>query len=93
MSLLNFLTFGLLGKTPQHDHTCHCGTARVSPHQTGTQGCERFMTIPPEDMGGDRWRVDGHEITGYSLREQRGYHQHSCGCWSRHEGSDNSISA
>lgn len=101
MSLLNFLTFGLLGKTPQHDHICHCGTGSVEPHEIGTYGCQRIMVVPPQHMGGDRWRVanqhhsaeHGHEITGYALREQRGYHQHSCGCWSRHEGSVNSISA
>lgn len=93
MSLLNFLTFGLMGKSPEHDHTCHCGTATVTPHQTGTHGCQRFMTPAPDKLSGDRWFVDGKIITGYSLREQRGYHQHRCGCWSRHEGSENSISA
>lgn len=59
------------------------------------------MTTAPEPVNeldaelptSERWRVDGHEITGYSLREQRGYYRHPCGCWSRHEGSTNSIEA
>ena len=91
MGLLNFIAFGVFGKAPEHDHICRCGTARIDPYQIGTHGCQRIMVIPPEDMGGDRWRVDGHEITGYTLRDQRGYSQHSCGCWSRHAGSFNSL--
>jgi hypothetical protein len=51
------------------------------------------MVLPPQYLGDDRWIVDGQEITGFMLREQRGYHRHICECWSRHEGSDNSVSA
>jgi hypothetical protein len=43
------------------------------------------------DRNYDRWLVDGVDITGYTLREQRGYHQHPCGCWSRSPGSSNSV--
>lgn len=81
MSLLNFLTFGLLGK--KHDHTCHCGGLNHA-HQTGERGCLRVMTVPPEKQGDSYWRVGGHSITDYTLKEQRGYYQHPCGCWSRH---------
>lgn len=85
----------------QHDHSCHCGTADVTPHKINTRGCVRFMTAAPEPMDDlhaelnavDRWCVDGQEITGYTMRDQRGYFQHPCGCWSRHEGSTNSIDA
>jgi len=41
----------------------------------------------------DRWMVDGHNITGFTMREQRGYHQHPCGCWSSSPESTNSIEA
>ena len=90
MSLLKMLSQLLRRK--EHDHTCHCG-GLSHEHQTGDRGCFRIMVIPPDKLEGDRWHVGGKIITGYSLREQRGYHQHTCGCWSRHEGSDNSISA
>lgn len=93
MSLLKMLSQLLRRREREHDHSCNCGTATVTPHETGTHGCERFMTKAPDKLEGDRWHVDGKIITGYSLREQRGYHQHRCGCWSRHEGSENSISA
>lgn len=72
-----------------HNHTCHCGADVVyGPHSTGDLKCFREMCAAPERLQNDFWRVEGHEITGYSLREQRLYHQHSCGCWSRaKEGS------
>ena len=77
----------------KHDHACHCGTATHAPHETGTEGCVRYMTEAPEPKPGERWYVDGHEITDYTLKQQRGYHQHPCGCWSRWPGSSNSIEA
>ena len=76
-----------------HDHTCTCGTGRHTPHETGQDGCVRYLTEAPAVRPDDRWQVDGEEITDYTLRKQRGYHQHPCGCWSRWPGSDNSISA
>jgi len=78
-----------------HDHICHCGTATHTPHEIGKDGCVRTMTAAPRKVSceEDRWMVDGHNITGYSMREQRGYHQHPCGCWSRSPGSTNSIEA
>ena len=77
-------------KNPTHDHTCHCGTGKTEPHKTGTEGCVRFMVEPPVQYT-DGWLVDGQMITDYTLRDQRGYHQHPCGCWSRWPGSTNSL--
>lgn len=78
-----------------HNHACYCGTAADSktPHITGASGCVRFMTKEPEPRPNNRWFVDGNEITDFTLRQQRGYHQHECGCWSRCGGSTNSIAA
>lgn len=69
----------------EHDHTCHCGTANTTPHETGKCGCIRFMTDAPA-------LEDGQTIE-YPYKQQRGYHQHPCGCWSRWDGSKNSLSA
>jgi hypothetical protein len=92
MSILEKLK-GLF-KRQEHEHNCYCGGIEVThPHNVGIRGCLRIMVIPPEALEDDRWYVDGQVITGYTLREQRGYRQHPCGCWSRHEGSENSISA
>lgn len=80
----------------EHDHSCHCGGEPMT-HHTGVGRCLRFMTeapvLAPPTTIGDRWIVDGHEITDYTLREQRGYYQHPCGCWSRWFGSSNSSTA
>lgn len=76
-----------------HDHRCSCGTATHTPHETGTCGCVRHMTEAPEVRPDGRWFVDGHEMTDCTLRQQRGYHQHDCGCWSRWRGSTNSVNA
>ena len=73
---------GLLGKP--HDHTCHCGTSDAgTAHETGHDGCQRFMTGQP----------DFTIASMYNYTVQRGYHQHPCGCWSRWEGSTNSLEA
>lgn len=78
---------------PRHDHICHCG-GEAAAHQTGTGHCLRYMTIPPKQAPYGRWIVEGDEtITDFTLRQQRGYHQHPCGCWSRSIGSENSIAA
>ena len=80
----------------KHNHACHCGTATHSPHETGENGCKRFITGNPTkahddpDLG-EMWYADGNLITGYTLRFQRGYFQHPCDCWSRWEGSVNSL--
>jgi hypothetical protein len=66
-----------------HDHRCFCGTNKCVPHEIGNDGCERYMTEPP----------DLTEATLFTYEQQRGYFQHPCGCWSRHHGSDNSLSA
>lgn len=78
-----------------HDHTCRCAFGVPIPHLVSTDGCCRDMVTAPEKLQNDFWLVDGATITGYSLREQRGYYQHSCGCWSRprEQGSENSITA
>lgn len=79
---------------------CHCGTATHAPHETGTHGCKRFVVEPPKlvgkhpELGCDMWDTgDGQPITDYTLRQQRGYHQHEDGTWTRWAGSENSISA
>jgi len=78
-----------------HAHICGCGTASQSPHLIGELGCVRFMVKAPRPVScaDDRWIVDGQNVTGYTLRDQRGYYQHPCGCWSRSPGSTNSIDA
>ena len=73
-----------------HNHECFCGTSRKRRHIISENGCKRFMTLSPIKHG-DRWFVDGSYCTDYALRQQRGYHQHECGCWSRWEGSMNSL--
>lgn len=45
------------------------------------------------DPDANRWLVEGSEITEFSMKQQRGYHRHPCGCWSRWPGSSNSIDA
>lgn len=79
--------------TPPCDHQCHCGTATSTPHNVGENGCLRILTPAPVPRADNRWFVDGSEITDFTLRQQRGYYQHPCGCWSRCPGSENSISA
>ena len=55
------------------------------------------MVASPQPLGADpdtgieMWIVEGHIITEYTMRHQRGYHQHECGCWSRSPGSTNSL--
>jgi hypothetical protein len=76
----------MLNKTEhkKHNHICHCGTSKISgQHKIGQAGCVRFMTEPP----------DLQLASLFTYQEQRGYHQHPCGCWSRYPGSDNSIDA
>jgi hypothetical protein len=84
----------------EHNHRCLCGTSTVdSGHETGENGCQRFMTDAPKNKRYNNelhcWEylVGGHWITEFSLLQQRGYKKHECGCWSRWEGSENSISA
>lgn len=82
-----------------YPHLCHCGTAnKPGVHLTGHCGCKRFMVetpgpvkVEPCDTFWQEWLVDGHQITDFTLKYQRGYFQHDCGCWSRWPGSDNSI--
>lgn len=65
-----------------HDHSCHCGTGpdRAYPHETGQEGCVRLMTDPPDPT-----------LSEFTIKQQRGYHQHPCGCWSRFPDSVNSL--
>lgn len=63
-----------------------------------------WVKIPPRKVSctDDRWvveeRIKGktyrQSITGRTLRDQRGYHQHEDGRWSRYAGgvSENSLS-
>lgn len=74
---------------------CNCG-GRAPNHLLGINGCFReVVKQKPRKISAekDKWFVEGHTITGFTLREQRGYHQHHCGNWSRpkdHE-STNSL--
>ena len=72
-------------------HECSCGTGKPTPHNIGDGGCLRFMTEAPRRFEDGDWFVDGHVVTDYTLRFQRGYYQHKDGCWSRWEGSVNSL--
>jgi len=78
---------------------CHCGTATHTPHETGTHGCVRRVVTSPipagphPDLGCETWLVNGHRITDYTLRHQRGYTQHACGTWTSHGDSVNSLDA
>jgi hypothetical protein len=77
------------------EHWCNCGTAKKTPHRIGEDGCVRFMVAAPFLLNKDKdiWLVDGQEVTGFTLHQQRGYDQHPCCCWSRWPGSSNSITA
>lgn len=76
---------------------CSCGCTLPPNHSLGVFEClrERVINNPTKiKVFEDMWFVEGNVITGFTLREQRGYHQHSCGGWSRpkdHE-STNSLS-
>lgn len=82
-----------------HDHTCHCAYGKSEPHTIGQDGCVRTLVNAPTiislsttgDRNYDRWLVDGVDVSWFTLKEQRGYHQHPCGCWSRSPGSFNSV--
>jgi hypothetical protein len=75
-----------------HDHTCGCGTSQSDHgHTTSHLGCVRSMVDAPTALEHDMWLVNGNVISDYTLKQQRGYHQHPCGCWSSHGGSSNSI--
>jgi len=75
-----------------HDHTCYCG-GQPGPHQAGAPGCLRHMAAPAlcVDEGRDLWDAGGQTVTGFVLREQRGYFCHPCGCWSSHDDSVTSL--
>jgi hypothetical protein len=84
-------------------HLCYCGGVKENPegkgHATGTGLCFREFCQAPQPAGKHKtisdcqmWLVDGTRITDFTMRQQRGYHRHSCGCWSRSKsGSINSI--
>ena len=76
----------------EHKHFCHCG-AYGEGHETGFGHCYREICEAPVELNNDWWKVEVFPpITGFSLREQRLYHKHLCGCWSRaKDGSKNSI--
>lgn len=81
-------------------HECQCGGID-HPHTIGKAGCFRYMTEAPipagkhPELGCDTWKMPNEDgaITDFTLRQQRGYHQHECGCWSRSDGSFNSVEA
>jgi hypothetical protein len=81
-------------------HECQCGGID-HPHTISETGCFRYMTESPilagkhPELGCDTWKMPDEDgaITDFTLRQQRGYHQHECGCWSRSEGSFNSVDA
>lgn len=74
--------------------SCWCGGLDY-PHHAEDAGCLREVVPAPMVVGG-RWLVLGDEggpITDFTLKQQRGYSKHDCGCWSRPRGggSDNSL--
>lgn len=77
-------------------HQCHCGLGPLSPHEIGDGGCQRKMAEAPihhpeEDDPHREWEVGGGFVSDYTLREQRGYVKHTCGCWSKASESTNSL--
>lgn len=76
-----------------HNHTCHCGAYDLA-HRTGEHGCYREMCPAPRVLANGFFEVAGVIINPHSLYDQRLYHKHPCGCWSRaKDGSSNSIEA
>jgi hypothetical protein len=75
----------------KQEHLCHCGLGAGTTHEVGSLGCANVMADTPKELPLDMWHVDGVMITGYTLREQRGYCKHACGCWSRGAYNANSI--
>ena len=69
---------------------CNCGGGKGRTHSVGDSECYREIALPPRKISceKDRWFVDGHNITGTTLRQQRGYSQHPCGTWSRPKNGD-----
>lgn len=66
----------------KHNHICYCGAnLKSTGHEIGHNGCQRYMVEPP----------DLTLATLFIYKEQRGYRQHDCGCWSRWIGSSNSL--
>jgi hypothetical protein len=72
-------------------HLCNCGTATKAPHIVGKDGCTRFMVRPPKKLDNGMYRVERRAITEYTMRHQRGFSELPCGCWSRWNGSINSL--
>ncbi len=65
---------------------CSCGGVSESDHILGSPDCFREVvkTNPRKvGYGKDLWFVEGHTITGTTLRQQRGYSRHENGQWSR----------
>lgn len=88
------MTFNINNCTASHP--CHCGYGKTTPHETGEDGCVRFVTVPPDPAPDDprlgkMWLVTGSVITDFTLRQQRGYSEHPCGCWTTHGESNNSL--
>ena len=81
------------------DHWCHCGTGKGSPHKTGEDGCVRVVETAPNQIPEKfedeffSWKINGTPITDYTLRNQRGYSQQPCGCWTSWNDSTNSLDA
>lgn len=66
--------------------------------QDGLPQGREWASVSPRPVSGeyDKWTIgDEPPITGHTLRQQRGYHRHVCGRWSRYSGggSDNSLEA
>jgi len=71
-------------------HECNCGGIKFR-HSVGDKGCYRQMEAAPIKVGENLWKVNGRTVTDWVLRNQRGYHQHNCGCWSSHGDSNTSL--
>jgi predicted nucleotidyltransferase len=84
-------------KNCNKEHLCSCGKATHYPHETGKSGCtRRISSITPirnaEKVNTHQeWQVGDHSVSDYTLKEQRGYRQYECGCWTRARESTNSL--
>jgi hypothetical protein len=75
---------------------CGCGGLNKT-HHVADLGCYREVVESPTyigqtEKGINMWRVGLHSITEFTLIQQRGYHHHGKGIWSRAKGySENSV--
>lgn len=82
---------------------CNCGYGDGENHTIGEGSCARFIVTDPKEIPTNRrqiynpdwfpdnvwvWDIDNYFITEYTLFNQRLYHQHENGLWSRPKSRD-----